>query len=563
MKKLKLIRFSIFIILVIGCQSEISSISEDTEDQIDAIFSAFDDPAKPGAAVAVVKNGKIIFKKGYGSANLEYGIPVTPSTIFHIASISKQFTVFSILLLESQGKLSFDDDIRTYIPEVPDFGKEITLRHLASHTSGMRDQWNLLAMGGWRLDDVITKEQVLKLVANQKELNFEPGEEYLYCNTGFTLLAEVVARVSNSSFGEFTQNEIFEPLGMSNTLFYEDHEEIVENRAYSYYSDNSGYKKSVLSYANAGATSLFTTVEDLALWTRNFINPKVGSTEIIEQINELATLNNGETFGGAYGQFVDQYKGLNQIQHGGADAGYRNYLGRFPDQDFAVIVFSNYAFSNPGGLALETADIFLEEEFIEESTAQAEEELVYVDLANEELNAFTGMYWNEAGLYSREILLRNDTLRYVRGEGNETKLVPTGSNTFSMLDEGPGLRVKFEGENMGQKMIFTQGDNPPIVSESYIPFNYTAEDLKELTGTFYSDELKTSYTIALLNDLLIVKHSRLSDITITPLKKDLFKGDQWFFETIKFERSAPNTISGISVSAGRVRNLTFDKIENQ
>ncbi|EPR69211.1 Beta-lactamase [Cyclobacterium qasimii M12-11B] len=178
---------------------------------MDSIFEDFNDINKPGATVAVVKDQKIVFKKGYGSANLEYGIPNSPSTIFHIASVSKQFTVFSILLLEKEGKLSFDDDIRKYIPEVPDFGKTITLRHLASHTSGMRDQWGLLAMAGWRQDDVITKEHILKLVSQQKELNFNPGESYMYCNTGFTLLAEVVARISGKTFAAFTEEKFLNP----------------------------------------------------------------------------------------------------------------------------------------------------------------------------------------------------------------------------------------------------------------------------------------------------------------------------------------------------------------
>ena len=189
--------------------------NSDIEKKIDHIFRYFNDIEKPGAAVAVVSEGEVIFKKGYGSAQLEYGIPVTPSTVFHIASVSKQFTVYSILLLEQQGKLSFDDDIRKHIPEVPDFGTTITLRHLASHTSGMRDQWSLLNLAGWRWDDVITKEHIMKMVKNQKELNFPPGEEYVYCNTGFTLLAEVVARISGKSFAEFTQEHIFEPLKMN------------------------------------------------------------------------------------------------------------------------------------------------------------------------------------------------------------------------------------------------------------------------------------------------------------------------------------------------------------
>jgi hypothetical protein len=263
--------------------------------QVDELFTVWDTNDTPGAAIAVVKDGSIIYKNGYGLSNLEYDIPITPSSIFHITSISKQFTVFSILLLEKQGKLSLDDDIRKYIPEVPDFGTIITLRHLASHTGGLRDQWNLLSMAGWRMDNVITKEHILKLVSKQKELNFNPGEEYAYCNTGFTLLAEVVSRTSDMSFAEFTEVNIFEPLKMNNTLFYDDHEKIVKNRAYSYNSSSDGYKKSVLNYANVGATSLFTTVEDLALWSMNFSNLTVGDSTIVNKMNTTAILNNGKT----------------------------------------------------------------------------------------------------------------------------------------------------------------------------------------------------------------------------------------------------------------------------
>ena len=215
-KQIKLACAFFFIsIFTVTCQD--SQNADAIEKSIDKIFADFDDSLKPGAAVAVVQNGEVVFKKGYGSANLEYEIPVTPKTIFHIASVSKQFTVFALLLLAEEGKLSLDDPIQKHISEVPDFGEEITLRHLATHTSGMRDQWDLLNLAGWRWDDVITKEHVLKLVAKQKELNFKPGEKFMYCNTGFTLLAEVVARVSKKSFAEFTRIRIFEPLKMTNS----------------------------------------------------------------------------------------------------------------------------------------------------------------------------------------------------------------------------------------------------------------------------------------------------------------------------------------------------------
>ncbi|MDO6437326.1 serine hydrolase domain-containing protein [Cyclobacterium sp. 1_MG-2023] len=415
--------FSFFSILIISSSLNLvaqASFSNALELKIDSIFGDFNDINKPGATVAVVKNQKIVFKKGYGSANLEYGIQNSPATIFHIASVSKQFTVFSILLLEKEGKLSFDDDIRKYIPEVPDFGKTITLRHLASHTSGMRDQWGLLAMAGWRQDDVITKAHILKLVSQQKELNFNPGESYMYCNTGFTLLAEVVARISGKTFAAFTEEKIFKPLNMLNTLFYDDHEKIVKNRAYSYHAvPDSKYKKSVLNFANVGATSLFTTVEDLALWAMNFSSLTVGDKAIIDKMNTLAVLNNGETFGGAYGQFVNKYKGLNQIQHDGVDAGFRSYLGRFPDQNFSVMVFSNLGQSNPMNLALQVADLYLNDAFEKESEAVNDadgpiesHEFTPPNYEVSDLKEFVGAYYSPELNTSYEAVLKDGKLTF-------------------------------------------------------------------------------------------------------------------------------------------------------
>ncbi|MEM7382330.1 MAG: serine hydrolase, partial [Bacteroidota bacterium] len=419
--------------------------------------------------------------------------------------------------------------------------------------------WNLLAMAGWLLDDVITKEHVMKLVAAQKELNFDPGEEFTYCNTGYTLLAETVARVSGQSFAEFTKARIFDPLGMSSTLFYDDHEKIVKNRSYSYYNNEQGYKKSVLSYANVGATSLFTTVEDLSLWAMNFESPKVGSAEIIEQMNTLAQLNNGDTFGGAYGQFVGDYKGLKQIQHGGADAGYRTYLGRFPEQNFAVSVFSNYSDANPGALALRVADVFLEDQMSTESQEQAAMP-DFIELSEVEMQSFAGSYWNESGSYSRKIHFANDTLRYFRGENNESPLMPINQNTFQMLNVGVDLKVEFK-EDEGQKaMIVTIDGGDPIISELFEPQSYSSTDLAGFTGAFYSDELSTAYTLIIRNDSLIATHPRHSDFSLTPIKEDMFSADRWYFGNIRFERNLDNSISGIRVSNGRVRNLLFEKV---
>lgn len=533
-----------------------------TNEKVDKLFTSWDNNKTPGAAIAIVKDGSIIYEKGYGSANLEYDVPISPSTIFHIASVSKQFTVFSILLLEKEGKISLDDDIREYIPEVPDFGKTITLRHLASHTSGLRDQWNLLAMAGWRLDDVITKEHVLKLVSKQKDLNFTPGDEFLYCNTGFTLLAEVVARVSGKSFAEFTKARIFEPLKMSNTLFYDDHEKIVKNRAYSYYSDNSSYKKSVLSYANVGATSLFTTAEDLSLWALNFSSIKIGDAEIINKMNTPAVLNNGKTFGGALGQFVGNYKGLKEIQHGGADAGYRSYLTRFPDQNFSVIVLSNNAAFGTGSIAHKIADIYLEDQIIVETEDDAIDEASKSEgfsVDEKTLNSYIGDFELQAGFIIS--ITEEDGQLFAQATGQpKLSLEPLSTTEFSIV--GVEAKIAFSAMSNENAELLKLHQGGRIMDAPRVePFDKSALKLSEFTGRFYSEELSTTYNFSVVGEKLIAQHSRLSDIELNPTKEDMFSGNIWFFGQTEFIRDVNNVIIGCKVSSGRVRNLWFQKVD--
>ena len=526
-------------------------------EQVDEIFSPWDNNNTPGAAVAIVKDGSIIYKKGYGLANLEYDIPISTSSVFHIASISKQFTVFSILLLEKQGKLSLEDDIRKYIPEVPDFGKTITLKHLASHTSGLRDQWSLLEMAGWRMDDVITKEHILKLVSKQKELNFNPGDEYSYCNTGFTLLAEVVSRISEMSFAEFTKANIFEPLKMSHTLFYDDHEKIVKNRAYSYFADNTGTKKSVLNYANVGATSLFTTAEDLSLWSTNFSTIKIGDSTIINKMNKPAVLNNDETFGGALGQFVGQYKGLNEIQHGGADAGYRSYLTRFPDENFSVIVLSNSAEFNPSSTAHKVVDIYLKDKL--EKEVVKEEKLTKTDfvVSADILSTYVGNF--ELPGFEIEITENNGQLYGTPAGGAGALLIPSSTTKFKV--DRVEATVEFipnGGKNIKSFKLSQNGQTMEAMRANI--FDKTAVNLSDFSGEFYSEELSTTYSFTIVDGKLTAKHSRLSDFGLDLIKEDVFRSDAWFFGQVEFVRDTNSIITGFKVSTGRVKNLYFKKI---
>lgn len=414
-------------------------LSNDPDKRVDQIVrAALDGNGKtPGVAIAVQRDGELILDKGYGYADLEQNARITPQTIFHIASVSKQFTAFAIATLADQGKINLDDDIRKYLPELHDFGTPITIRQLAHHTSGLRDQWSLLTMAGWRMDDVITMPQIMRLVSRQTELNFKPGDEHVYCNTGFTLMGEIVKRVTHESFADWSKKNIFDPLGMKNTLFYDDHERVVENRAYSYHRGPNGYKKSVLSYANAGATSLFTTVEDLSLWAQNFEKVKVGNPNIMKIMESRYVLNNGDTIDYAFGQVAGKYKGLTTWSHGGADAGYRTFLLRFPEQHYSISVFSNDASFPVGDLAYQVADLYLKDQLKEQSKPPAQQQNpppaeTPFDPSTVKLQDYAGAYFSPELETTYWFEVKNDTLVSHHQRHDDMQLKPTKTDGFNI-----------------------------------------------------------------------------------------------------------------------------------
>jgi len=368
------------------------------EGTIDQSMARYRQPGAPGGVVSVVRDGKVIFAKGYGLADVEHDAPNTPLTPFHLASVSKQFTAFAIVLLAQQGRLTIDDDVRKYVPEMHDFGTTITLRHLLTHTSGLRDQWDLWSLGGHRMDDVIRQQDLMTLMVNQRELNFRPGDEHLYCNSGYMLLSEVVTRVAGTPFGEFLKTQVFDPLGMTSTQVYDDHERIVHGRAYSYGTGSGSFKKAVLSYANSGATSLFSTAEDLARWLRNWKTGEVGGPEALRTMQERGVLNSGKRLDYALGITVDTWRGLQRIAHSGGDAGYRAFVAYFPEIDAGVIALGNDGSFNPGRVAADAAGAYFADKLQPATTPPPEQpdgaKEPRWQPAPEALAAFTGRYYS-------------------------------------------------------------------------------------------------------------------------------------------------------------------------
>src|SRR5215472_2315861 len=434
----------VLVVLLVPCGGTAQTLGPDMAKQVDKLFAKWDRADSPGCALGVYRNGQVVYKRGYGMEDLNEDVHITPGTVFHVASMSKQFTAASIVLLAQQGKLSLDDDVRKYIPELPDFGQKITIRNLVYHTSGLRDQWALLELAGWRYSkDLITDEDVMSLLTRQRELNFKPGERHLYSNTGYTLLGLIVKRVSGMSLREFTTKNIFEPLGMTRTHFRDDHAEIIKHNAVGYEQETGKpFEISITNFDTVGATSLHTTVEDLQRWDENFYQPKIGGAAFVKQMLERGKLNSGEQLDYAFGLVIGKDGGLPTVDHGGADAGYRSDMIRYPEQHFSVAVLCNSAEADPSGLASQVADIVLAKEIkaaeaatpAKEPTAKSTTDAT-VTITAEQMSSFTGLYWNRADDAYDRIFVKEGQLKVDGGDDEPLVLKPFGESWFHIADK--------------------------------------------------------------------------------------------------------------------------------
>ena len=525
--------------------------------RVDAIFQKMDSTVSAGCALSVMKDGKIIYERGYGMADLDHNVSITPNTVFHVASMSKQFTAASILLLAQQGKLSLDDPVRKYIPELPDFGTPVTIRQLIHHTSGLRDQWDLLGLSGWRYSlDLITNDDVLYVVSHQKELNFPPGTRHLYSNTGYTLLGEVVKRVSGKSLREFTTENIFQPLGMKNTHFRDDHAEIIKNIAYGYEPAKDTFRLSVTNFDTVGATSLMTTVEDLALWDENFYIPRVGGPDLIKQMIERGKLNNGEQLDYASGLVIGKYRGLNTVDHGGADAGYRSDMIRFPDQHFSSACLCNLATTNPSDLNRKVASIYLEKEMTPAEPAHAAANDKPVQLTPDRLKADVGMYINQDDEVVR-VFLNDNVLRVANGKDEESyELVPVAPTRFHLAIAPVDLTFDAPKGTDPARLTVKYADGKPDIHSEVVPFTPTEADLKPYTGAYSSQEIDPLYTFTIENGKLVLHRLKADPDVLVPVTPELFLAS---VGSIRFTHGDKGEITGFKLSTGRIRNMRFTK----
>ncbi|HTQ57383.1 MAG TPA: serine hydrolase domain-containing protein [Bryobacteraceae bacterium] len=493
-------------------------------------------------------------------ADLDHDIPINPQTVFHVASISKQFTAAAILLLAQEHKLSLDDDIRKYLPELPDFGARITIGHLIHHTSGLRDQWDLLGLAGWRYSlDLITDDDVLSLIYRQKDLNFKPGEKHVYCNTGYTLLGQIVKRVSGQSLREFTTDRIFRPLGMHSTHFRDDHAEIVKHIAYGYVDGEGGkgYRLSVTNFDTVGATSLLTTVEDLALWDENFYHPRVGGPELVAEQLRRGKLNNGKELDYASGLVIGKYRGQPTVDHGGADAGYRADLLRFPEQHFSVACLCNKGEINPGDLTRKVADVYLAEQFKEPPDAGAEPAAKPVTVSAERLAQYTGLYWNGDEERALRILFQDQKLLLLPSEENRLELSALAENRFRLLVAPVTLTFEAAaGGSPARLKVQSQGQDQPSVYERVVEYHPTPNQLAACAGSYVSAEIDPTYRIVVENSNLVLMRWKSKPEKLAPVLEGYFRGETG---TIHFEHDAAGKVTGFMLDTGRIRNFRFRK----
>jgi CubicO group peptidase (beta-lactamase class C family) len=555
------------LILALAASAFAQEDKDPRTEKVDKIFATWDRPGSPGCALAIINDGRIVYKRGYGMANLEHNIPISSTTIFDTGSVSKQFTAMSILLLAEQGKLSLDDDIRKYLPEIPQYETPVTIRHLIHHTSGLRDYLTLMALRGERDDDFYVDEEVVDLIARQKQLNFKPGDQWLYSNSGYFLLSQIVKRASGKTLRQFADENIFKPLGMKNTHFNDDHTEIVKGRATGYAPrPGGGFSISVSTLDMVGDGNVVTSVVDLFLWDQNFYHNKLGKggQDLIDQAQAAGVLNSGKKHDYAAGLVVTEYKGLKEVGHGGAFVGYRAGVLRFPVQRFSVACECNLATIDPMTLAHRVADVYLADHLKQDATKAAgasSDDAKFVQLSEQELKDKTGAYREPVTGMILKLSVEEGRLKANMSD-RIINFAPTSATEFQSLNGQVKRVLKFEkqGENKPAIIRMMPEGQPPTTFEAVELVSPAVAQLREYVGDYYSEELGVVYKVALEDGKLFVRHeNKYKDLprrALEPTVRDTFTVQGIH---LNFKRDDQKRVNALTVDAGRVRNIRFVK----
>jgi CubicO group peptidase (beta-lactamase class C family) len=535
-----------FMILLLSITGAVGALAADvTAQKVDQLLAAFDRPGSPGCAVGVIRNGRFVYEKSFGYASLELGVPLTPESVFYVGSVSKQFTAASVVLAAEQDYLSLDDDVRKYIPELPDYGHPVTLRQMLHQTSGLRDFFDLIALSGGNPAEIGAPADILRLIVRQKGLNNVPGAEWNYSNSNYFLLAEVVQRATKKSLARFAAENIFQPLGMKHTLFFDDNTLVVPNRVAAYDPGKNGEFQVDWSttYNLVGGGGLMSTVDDLMLWDGNFFANKLGKGTLVKELQSYGVLNNGNQINYAMGLTLGEYRGLPTAEHSGANFGYRSEYLRFPQQRFSVILLCNLSTAGPVGLAHKISDLYLQGDLAPTSAPRVSSGFpnpesfagTYLDPQTKTIYTFTTeggnlMGWGEA-------LQRVAANQYYDLQGDVM--------TFSSNNGVVHLSLPIPGE------LYFSGDRMQ-------PLDVSAAELSRFTGSFHSAELDTTYIVTVEGGHLTVKVPNNPSIPLDAAGRDEFYSSE--LGDLVFHTDAGHLVSVFSLSTQASRGIIFAKV---
>jgi len=536
-------------------------LPEAIERKIDSLFERWNNTNSPGCAVGIVRNDSLIFSKGYGLSNLEYNLPITPETIFYMASLSKQFTGYCIVLLARQGKINLDEDIHVYLPWVSDFGKKITVRNLLNHTSGIRDDIGLAAISGLGDDGMFTQDLAINILKRQHSLNFDPGEQYSYSNSNFVLLAEIIKAVSGKGLQVFADSAIFKPLSMSNSRFLEDYTQLIKNKAASYDRlDSSRYANDVQRVYTVGPGGLFTNITDMAKWVSNFYNPKAGDSIDINQLTQKGRLNNKREISYALGIAVDNYRGKKMFVHDGSASGYRTFICICLDLKMGFLVFSNVRDFDPSAKGFEMADFFINTDKSEDvETVQKMDSSKTLLKDTITIKKFIGNYISDDGIQA-DFRLSNGKL-YEDVFGQSFLLLQQKTDTFCFYND-PQEKFLFKINAFGEPFVFFIDHDETHLFKTYVvDTTQSDKELKAYSGTYECPELDCSYHIALKDHHLFLTSNKYNDTGLSLVGTDHLFNDYWWMNHLVVIRNNKKQITGFEVNSGRIMHLKFNKIK--
>jgi CubicO group peptidase (beta-lactamase class C family) len=515
----------------------------------------------PGAVVGVIKGGKLAFVKAYGAADLTYGMPFTPETPTNIGSSSKQFTGFALALLASRGKVNLNDDVRKYIPELKDFGKTITLRHLLSHTTGYREFINTLLIEGRQVleGDYIAPDEVIKVINRQPALQNEPGAEFNYNNSAFSLASIVVERVTGRPFAEWMREEVFLPLGMTHTWVRANPGQIIPRRSIGYIPGEGGFREVRDLFASVGAGGINTTPGDVAKWMRNLKTGELGGPAVIKEMTTSFVLNNGKPSNYGYGVFLDSARGLRRWQHGGNDVAHSSTFVYYPDLDAGYVVFSNYQ-GVPGNIATVVADAFFGQYMTapQRPTATATTApTAPVEVPAATLGRYAGKYeMTTLGGLLLTVELQRDQLRLQLPGQPALPLRPTSVTTFDVVGAPARITFNTAADSTVQGITFEQGGQQH--PGRHVVQNESV-DLTSYAGRYFSEELETFYDLSVEGGQLVIRHRRFGPAALTHTSGDTFSGTMPVSQVV-FRRDAQGSVTGFEAGNGRARGILFTKV---